>query len=356
MKSKTSRLQIVFDFDGVMSGGMYFNERGKAFKHFQYCIRYAIDMLNFFDCDCYVLSGDSTEQGQAMTKKILENVNIKQVIFCKSTQKLAVMHQMFGNVNKICYIADDLYDILVAPQCAIFCTNSLALPQLQKVADYVSTQTNRDYFVMDVANWIVTKVLKCKPEWYCQFVSYNKVCGWRRLELFDTNKVLIVGETDYDKQGEGTWIEPVKTWWNLSMKQIMAGQDWDQLNECYNVQYIAINKLTNFNLNWNTFAFVMPDAMNIDFARLLHLTKSVINFADAEVIYDDFKFFVENAQRANDMLKPEDWQCHQFYLYLDAQTQSDWIDRLCKESTIEAPMVAFVRACTCWFNEPVKCC
>lgn len=356
MKSKTSRLQIVFDFDGVMSGGMYFNEKGKAFKHFQYCIRYSIDMLNHFDCDCHVLSGDSTEQGQAMTKKILENVNLKQVIFCKSTQKLAVMQQLFCNVGKICYVADDLYDILVAPQCGVFCTNSLALPQLQKVADYVSPQTNHDYFIMDVANWIVTKILKCKPEWFCQSVSYNKVCGWKRLQLFNSNKILIVGEIDYSKQSEDAWIEPAKAWWNVTMKPIMAGQDWEHLNECYNVQYIPVNKLTAFNLDWNTFAFIMPNAMNIDFARLLNLTKSVINFNDPEVSYDDFKFFFENAQRANDMLKSEDWMCKQFFLYLDAQTQAGWLDRLCKENSIEAPMIGFAMSCVCWYNIKQPCC
>ena len=338
---KNKRLQVVFDFDGIMSGGTFWSKQGKAFKHLQYGIRYAINMLNWFDCDCYVLTADSTTEGQALTKKMLDNVNVRKVIFCDSTQKLLTLQQIFCNLDDVCYVADDLYDMLIAPQCGCFITNKNALPQLQKYADYVSSQTCDQYFTLDVANWIVNNLLKAESEWYVQKQTLNCMALPKLLTTLNTDTVLIVGVEDLSKLTDEELYNVLATKWDNSI--FTNYYTFEQLWQSFKVTYKQANKLILSDLDWHKFGFIMPEAITADFARFLHLTKFAIDLTDAPI--DSLQLYLENFQRAHDMLSNDEWSNKQQYNYINLIASSQ-LDTLMKLESIKSNTIAWLKSTT----------
>ena len=97
-KDKQTRQVIALDFDGIISGFMTFGKLqngqiAKSAKQLQYCVRHAIDMLTWFDCDVYVITGDSSSYGRSLTSAMLANTKVKQIIFAENGKKLQVLHQ-----------------------------------------------------------------------------------------------------------------------------------------------------------------------------------------------------------------------------------------------------------------------
>ena len=115
---------IVMDFDGIFSDRYMYQHIAtpgedsrveKTIKSFGFGGRHSFEMLAYFGYEFHVITGDSTEIGQGITRKFLEKLNITSLITCKSHEKLRILKKKF-NLNDIIYVGDDLYDIEIFDQ------------------------------------------------------------------------------------------------------------------------------------------------------------------------------------------------------------------------------------------------
>lgn len=152
-KLKNHRDTVVLDFDGIFADKMIYTESGKWAKTFTWGIRHSIDLLVEHGFKVYIITGDSTKSGQAITKKFLHNVKITDIIFCKSTDKYKILKQRF-DLNKIYYSGDDVYDIEIFKSCHGI-THKNTHFEISRYAKYVSEYTPNDYYTLDLANYIL---------------------------------------------------------------------------------------------------------------------------------------------------------------------------------------------------------
>lgn len=144
---------VVLDFDGVFSATMLYDNNGKALKSFPWGIRYAIDELNKYGFEVYIITGDSTGNGVKISKKFTENLKIKEFISCSAKNKLDYILNRFG--TNIYYSGDDIYDLSIF-SIVHGITNKNAIQVLKNKAKYVSEYTTYDYYMSDLASYIIS--------------------------------------------------------------------------------------------------------------------------------------------------------------------------------------------------------
>ncbi len=147
--------KIVLDFDGIFAADMMYTEEGKFAKSFQWGIRHSIDLLVENGFEVYIISGDSTEFGQNITKKFTSNLKIQKPIFCNSKDKYKLLKRKF-DLNDVIYAGDDIYDIQIFKQCYSITSKDTHISIAQN-ASYISEYSTRDYFFMDLALHIIKK-------------------------------------------------------------------------------------------------------------------------------------------------------------------------------------------------------
>ncbi len=147
--------KIVLDFDGIFAADMMYTESGKFAKSFQWGIRHSIDLLVENGFEVYIISGDSTEFGQNITKKFTANLKIQKPIFCNSKDKYKLLKRQF-DLNDVIYAGDDIYDIQIFKQCYSITSKDTHIT-IAKNASYVSEYSTRDYFFIDLALHIIKK-------------------------------------------------------------------------------------------------------------------------------------------------------------------------------------------------------
>ena len=76
-----TRNKIIMDFDGVFASNMIYDEHGKALKTFPWGIRHAVDILVDNGFEIYIITGDSTKNGQAITQRFCQNLKITETLF-----------------------------------------------------------------------------------------------------------------------------------------------------------------------------------------------------------------------------------------------------------------------------------
>jgi len=149
------RNKLILDFDGIFASNMLYNETGKSYKTFTWGIRHAIDMLIENGIDVYIISGDSTEKGQSITRKFCENLKVKEITFTNSKHKLSYLKQKY-NLDECYYCGDDIYDVeLFKHMYGI--THKNTHHTISKYAKYVSEYTTSDYFFTDMSLYILAK-------------------------------------------------------------------------------------------------------------------------------------------------------------------------------------------------------
>lgn len=325
-----NRLQVVCDFDGIMSGMMLFNDKVKSAKQLQYGVRHAIDMLNWFDCDVHVLTGDSTKAGQAMTKTMLANCNIKSIIYCKHDTKLRQLVNTFGDISNIVYIADDLHDITIAECVGNFITTASAIDQLKQAAVYVSHSGKLDYAYLDIAMWIVSNLVFSMPMLYTKQPLSNSIATTRLRELA-IKSIYIVGA------GKDDTAESYYTWFDTTLTHVF-GMTIEQLIAAgYTVEYVCSDIIAHPIETKETLFVVHYDVLSKQFKRLKHLRKLYVDFS--QMPFADVQAFLQNMQTEllNDTAR-SDMQRQLMFGFFGAEYRA----ALLTDSTISGVLKAYV--------------
>lgn len=149
------RNKIIMDFDGVFASNMIYDEQGKALKTFPWGIRHAVDILVDNGFDIYIITGDSTKNGQAITQRFCKNLKITEILFVKSHKKLSTLKAKF-NLDECVYVGDDIYDIdIFRNTYAITTANAHSI--FTTHLDFKSKYNTSDYFFMDMALHVLSK-------------------------------------------------------------------------------------------------------------------------------------------------------------------------------------------------------
>ncbi len=147
--------KLILDFDGVFSADMLYTTEGKAMKSFPWGIRHSIDLLVQHGFEIYIITGDSTDFGKKISAKFTHNLNVKDIYFVKSHDKLTFLRDKF-DLSECIYCGDDIYDIEIFKQTYGILPGG-AHSIFQSFVDYISKYTTRDYFFMDMALHILRK-------------------------------------------------------------------------------------------------------------------------------------------------------------------------------------------------------
>ena len=145
--------KVILDFDGIFAANMMYSIEGKVMKTFPWGVRHTIDLLNKHGFKVYIISGDSTPGGQGITRKFCENLNIEEIIFIKSHEKLNHLKDNF-NLDECIYAGDDIYDIEIFKE-VYGITTSEAHEAFDVTVDYRSKYSTSDYFFMDLGLHII---------------------------------------------------------------------------------------------------------------------------------------------------------------------------------------------------------
>jgi 3-deoxy-D-manno-octulosonate 8-phosphate phosphatase KdsC-like HAD superfamily phosphatase len=143
---------IWFDFDGIFSKYVIFNDEQKIAKTMQYGARHAITMLQWYGfTDINIITGDSTDAGKEITKRMLRNFDNVQLHCVEHTSKYEYIAELHNIMYDVIYVGDDLHDMIFATHCSHFITHKNAHDNLRLHASYVSSHSSDDYLVMDIA-------------------------------------------------------------------------------------------------------------------------------------------------------------------------------------------------------------
>jgi 3-deoxy-D-manno-octulosonate 8-phosphate phosphatase KdsC-like HAD superfamily phosphatase len=141
--------KIILDFDGIFAADMIYTDAGKTAKSFPWGIRHSIDILTEHGFDVYVITGDSTGMGQAITARFIKNLKIKDIIYCHSKDKIKYLKKNF-DLSTCVYAGEDIYDLEIYKECfSVVPADTHNI--LASNATFVSKYKTRDYFFMDLA-------------------------------------------------------------------------------------------------------------------------------------------------------------------------------------------------------------
>lgn len=165
------RNKVILDFDGIFASNMIYTSEGKTGKTFSWGIRHSIDMLVDNGFEVIIITGDSTKEGQAITKKFCENLKISDIVFCNSTKKLSYLKTRY-NLNECYYSGDDIYDVeLFQNMYGITHKNSHCV--IKDKARYVSDNTPNDYYFMDMALYILGLKYSRNKEYIAEMIAMD---------------------------------------------------------------------------------------------------------------------------------------------------------------------------------------
>lgn len=162
---------VYFDFDGIFSPTMTYDNTGKIAKTLAHSARYAIEMLRFYGFEVNVITGDASSNGVDITKKMLDRVPISNFFSCPGDEKYAFIKERNEDMSKVFYVGDDLFDI--AMDDCILMTTLNAHPELRRAANYVALANSYDYAVLDIASAIVNAFNDSLTKRYAYKTKFN---------------------------------------------------------------------------------------------------------------------------------------------------------------------------------------
>lgn len=153
---------FVLDVDGVLTNGsLLATEQGELLRTFN-----AKDGLALFTAlqqkfnICIITGGNS----KAVYERFSQ-LGIKHIYY-KVHNKKEVLEKFMLETNttsqQLLYIGDDIPDVFAMKMCSIKCCPKDAIPEVQAIADYVSTKNGGDACVREV----VEMVLKVQDKWF----------------------------------------------------------------------------------------------------------------------------------------------------------------------------------------------
>lgn len=102
---------VVWDFDGILSNSVYYNETGKIAKDLQSCVRHSIDFLHYLGVKQVMMSGDSVGIGQEVNKHIADKCNM--IYYPEhSALKYDVLCKLAEKFDYVYFACDDMFDTL----------------------------------------------------------------------------------------------------------------------------------------------------------------------------------------------------------------------------------------------------
>lgn len=165
---------MFFDFDGILSSEMLYDASGKTLKSAQYGARHALEIMQSFGAEIHIITGDSSVNGKAITKKITEKLPISSLIYASNFDKLNVLlkYNSKNEARQIYYAADDIFDVVIAKQFPTFTTRDAFLSLRELSYTLLSRKT--DTVVIEILS-VLLDLYKSHDFSYCSsmFIKDN---------------------------------------------------------------------------------------------------------------------------------------------------------------------------------------
>lgn len=170
MKEVEKSKRLIFtDFDGIFSHDMqYFNDHSpsrapyKSTKTMALGARDAISILKNAGYEINIISGDSTENGQLITRKYLGNIEYDHLIFTPTKNKLAEILKI-ADGREFIWIGDDLIDLQIADYASRYITTTCAPMICQNNSDY---RIEQKYFWHDLMHNLMYNLNSIENEFF----------------------------------------------------------------------------------------------------------------------------------------------------------------------------------------------
>lgn len=152
---------FIFDVDGVMTNSqMLITEKGDLLRSMTVRDGYAIKLAIKKGYEVYIITGGSSKGVESR----LRNLGVNHV-FSGIQNKLEKYNEIMSvlNVDKkeVLYMGDDLPDLEVMEKVGVACCPADAVPEIQKISDYISPQNGGQGAVRDV----IQKSLTLQNKW-----------------------------------------------------------------------------------------------------------------------------------------------------------------------------------------------
>lgn len=209
------QIAIAFDFDGIISNAMFYDNKAKCMKQLQYAVAQGFNMLAWLGVKYCVMTSDRTDSGKAITMKALSNCNVKCVFVPDAKLKLQAISQKFCRLDNVIYVGDDIHDVAVARQVQAFITHDEAPSAVQAAADYVIKHSNYTFF--EICCYIANS-LQVNPNWFAYTGVFSKLSVGQWFATIRPKRLLFAGIYPKDDNS----MQAVTDWFNTNCMQYFA--------------------------------------------------------------------------------------------------------------------------------------
>lgn len=156
---------LISDLDGIFTTPNFtYTVDGKTSKSFSANDAHVAKLLIPHLKEFKILTGESTKEGLAISKKRMEDVELDQYLnMVKSNEKMKWIKERY-DISKVAYFGDDIFDIAIFKECCFCACPSSALPILKNYVNYVSNQKGGEDAFADMALYFYTNVLNLDIE------------------------------------------------------------------------------------------------------------------------------------------------------------------------------------------------
>lgn len=154
---------LIFDVDGVFTdGGLLLAENGEMLRRVTTRDGYALKKLVQSGYSTVIITGGNSTGVQ----KRFESMGVEQ-FYSGIHDKIGLYESLLkdgkiSNNHSCLYIGDDMPDLPVIQRVGLGCCPTDAIPEVKKVADYISPYEGGKGCVRDV----IEKVLKLNEKWF----------------------------------------------------------------------------------------------------------------------------------------------------------------------------------------------
>ena len=164
---------IIFDIDGVLTDGkIVISTEGEIFKSFSACDGLGITLAHKVGIQTAIITGRASK---IVEKRCLE-LKIKDVyqgVSNKAGMLQTILEKHNLKKEQVCFIGDDLNDLLIMQQVGFACTVFNAAAEIKAVAHYMSAAGGGNGAVREIIEYI----LKAQQLWEKSITAYLEYCG-----------------------------------------------------------------------------------------------------------------------------------------------------------------------------------
>ena len=147
---------FICDVDGVLTdGGHYYTKDGKKFKRFGSNDRDALKLLESKGVKILFLTGDSTGEGYAISKKRVEDMGF--VLFpVQSNERLDWIKSKKYNFEEVCYMGDGIFDSDVFKEVKLGIAPANATAVAKESADFLTPNSGGNNAIVDAVFYLLS--------------------------------------------------------------------------------------------------------------------------------------------------------------------------------------------------------